>query len=348
MVHSSDPSQRQTQPDPQSSSSPPTGSLAPPVPSSSPQPPNIPRPDEAEQLPQQLTVDRLLRNTILVMGLGLMAFSATLDEAYFTLATFLFLLALLAINLPNARVSRQLPLINAAIEGDPRFAESLIQSAVSKRLLHPSTRLLLYAHLAQIRLRQQHFPHAAAISTHVLAQLPLHPSALLLGRLGRPDPIASSRLHMQLLLIMVESRLQCGDAWGAYLGLLALHSSHPNLAETTHILFLQTRYEMLLGHWSQALERLTRKIALAELLPTPQCGALHAFWAAAAQHTQNPWSSPLRQRAELLCDPPQLSALDCFLQACQAALNPQTTPLHRPPPPPHSSSPPPSAPLPQQ
>ena len=58
------------------------------------------------------------------------------------------------------------------------------------------------------------------------------------------------------------------------------------------------------------LDDVQRKVAMSELMPAPQCGAMHAMLAVAAQRAQRrPLGDWLHRRAELLCTQEQLAGL---------------------------------------
>lgn len=221
---------------------------------------------------------------LFVMGAGVVAELVLLGAV----------VAWLALNALSAAVSRRLPEVAAMTEVRPDEAEATIASLLRKRALVPWVRLMLYHRLAVLRHRQQRYDEASAICAAVLPR-PLGP-----GSTARPH----------LLLMLAESRLQVGDTVGAYGPLLELYATRLTLVEALQRLALQTRYEVATGHVHAALHEAPKKVAMAELMPGPQCGAMHAMLAAAAraagQEARAEW---LWRRAELLCTPEQLQRL---------------------------------------
>ena len=99
--------------------------------------------------------------------------------------------------------------------------------------------LTVYHRLTVLRLRQPRFDELAAICQVVLAQ-PL-------------GPARESRPH--LLLMLTESRLECGDLVGAYFALLELHRMPLNLVESLRPLAIQTRYKVTSGLYAVVIQR---------------------------------------------------------------------------------------------
>lgn len=214
--------------------------------------------------------------------------------------------AWIGLGVVSARVWQQLPRISVLLDHDPASAEAMIALALRRLALQRSVRLMLYHRLAVLRHRQQRFPEAAAICAAVLAY-PMGRGIAPGGNGGMDE----AKAH--LLLIMVESRLQTRDLAGAYHGLAQLHAMRLGLIESLQKLGLQLRYEVTAGHDAAALADLHRKIELAELMPGPQCGGVHAMLAFAARRAgQEDVYRWLRARAELLCTPEQLQAALSF------------------------------------
>lgn len=197
------------------------------------------------------------------------------------------------ISVLSARAAQQLPQISAMLEVDHTTAEAALARTLRRWPMQRSVRLLLYHRLAVLRHRQQRYAEAAAVSQALLA--------VRLGQAGQVRP--------HLLLILAESRLAIGDLVGTYQALADLHRARLSLVEVLQLLAVQTRYEIATGQERAALDRIDRKIQLIELMPMPQCGALHAMLAVAAQRCQQTQLADwLRRRAELLCEPDQLQA----------------------------------------
>lgn len=200
----------------------------------------------------------------------------------------------LAVNVVSAKVSRELPRVAAMIEADPVAAEARLAEHMRRRPLMRWVRLMLYHRLAGLRHRQRRFAESAAICAAVLRH-----------RLG---PARQARAH--LLLMLTEAALECGDLHAAYGALSELFRTRLTLLEALQRLALQTRYEVMAGHPAAAVQQAQRKAHLAELMPTPQCGALHAMLATAAvQAKQHDLATWLWGRAQLLCTPEQLEEL---------------------------------------
>ena len=139
--------------------------------------------------------------------------------------------------------------------------------------------------------RRRHFEEVAAICQAVLSY-----------RLG-----AARMIRPHLLLMLVESRLECSDHWGTWEALGQLRRCKLNLMQMIQQCALQTRYEVENGYFTQALHGLTQKLTLIELMPAPQCGLIHMMLAMAARcSSQKVTADWLQRRAELLCEPEQL------------------------------------------
>ncbi len=210
------------------------------------------------------------------------------------LAAVVVVLGWVGISVINARVMRELPEVSAMIDMDPDRAEAALKGLLARRPLMQWVRLTLYHRLAVIRHHQGRFVESDAICRHVL----VHP-------LG---PGESHRAH--LLLLLAESALTSGDVYAAYDALGSLHALRLNLTEYLQKLALQTRYEAMIGEDQWALWALEEKVAMAELMPAPQAGAMHVLLAQSAQRqgrtAEARW---LWARAALLCHPHQLEAL---------------------------------------
>ena len=200
------------------------------------------------------------------------------------------LAAWLGLNLLSAGVSRELPMIAAMTEHDPRAAERRLAQLMRRPGLLGWVRLMLYHRLAVLRHRQHAFDESAAICAAVLTR-----------RLG---PARGARPH--LLLMLVEASLERGDHTSAYAALSELGQRKLSLAETVQRLALLTRYCLAIGQPEHALVDLPRRVELAELLPPSPCGAMHAMLGRAAELAgHDAWARWLWARAGLLCRPAQ-------------------------------------------
>lgn len=246
---------------------------------------------------REMRIDAALRGLILagVVAAAVFAFAFEGASDAWSVAAVLAVLGVwLAVSTISAKASRALPAITAAIEADPGGAEAMVEENLRRRPLLRWVRLMLYHRLAVLRHRQGRWEESVAICEAVLAQ-PMGPA-----RQVRPH----------LLLMLAEARLQFGDLIGAYPALLELYGTRLGLTESLQRLALQTRYEVMAGRHDAALHRADQKIEMAELMPAPQCGAMHALLAVAARQTDQPdlarW---FEARAELLCTPEQLAQM---------------------------------------
>jgi len=208
------------------------------------------------------------------------------------LAVVLAVGAWMLVNGISARSSTQLPRLTAMIEEEPEQAEARLAWHFSRKPLVKWVRLLLYHRLALLRHHQQRYDETAAIC-HALLQHHLGPA---------------KRTRRHLLLMLAEAQLERGDALGAFGPIEALHHAPLSLIESLQRLALQTRYELLAGFPQYALWQEPRKRRLAELLPAPHCGALHAMLATAADRCeQRELGDWLWQRTQLLSTQDQLN-----------------------------------------
>ena len=260
--------------------------------SSQPAPPHPPF--DPRRFAREMRIDAVMRTVIILAVAAAAIFVFVFEagsDAWSTAAVLAVLAVWLGISGISAKASRALPAISAATEVDPDMAQAMIDENLQRRPLLRWVRLMLYHRLAVLRHRQERFGESAAICQAVLSQ-PMGPA-----RQVRPH----------LLLMLVEARLYAGDLIGAYGPLLELYQTRLGLSESLQRLALQTQYEVMAARHDAALHRATQKIQLAELMPAPQCGLMHALLATAAHHANQPdlarW---LRARAELLCTPEQL------------------------------------------
>lgn len=241
------------------------------------------------RLRRELALDRAIRVvTFVTVLLAMLLLPANLSNIILIIGAAVWI----ALSLISGRVFQQLPQITSWIECDPGAAESAIALALPRRPLQRSVRLLLYHRLAILRHRQQRFAESAAIS-----------QALLFERL---EPAVNIRTN--LLLMLAEANLECGNLAGAYAALTGLAPLPLSHVEGLQRMALQTRYEVACGHDAYALQDLDGKIAMIEMLPGPPCGALHALLAIAAQRqNQKELAAWLWKRAELISTPEALA-----------------------------------------
>ncbi len=271
---------------------------------------------------RELTADALIRRTILAAVIIYFLIGSEIAQTHPSWSGIWMIAVLFAwfwVSLIGARVARQLPGMTALAQQDPAAAEPLIAQALRRHPLPRKLRLLLYERLAMTRLRQGRYTEVVMICQSVLTKTPAQPSGETSGPVSarlrrlasffvlRPSVLAA--LRPNLLLMLVEARLWHGDAVGAYFDLLQLHGCELNLTDRLRLLLLQTRYELAIGNPKAVLDHVAQKIRVAELMPTVQCGTMHAMLAAAAYQDRRPdlydW---LGRRAELLCTPAQWQA----------------------------------------
>ncbi len=268
------------------------------------------KPFEPHALLRPLAMDRALRwimGVVLVLAIIGGGEGSSVPLSPFTWNVMVILLAVVWVGMitTSSRIAQQLPTLSMLIERDPAAAEAHLAEMLPRRMLQRSVRLLLFQQLAALRHRQQRFAEAATICQTLLTQMPPGSHGL---RLPGIIP-AGQHVRAQLLLLLAEARLQCRDLVGAYVALAELHRCELNLLETLQRLALQTHYEVLAGHDAHALWRLREKILCAELMPAPQCGAMHLLLATAAERMGDvEQAAYLHARAELLCTPQQLES----------------------------------------
>jgi hypothetical protein len=222
------------------------------------------------------------------------SFQQAVPQIGLSLLLFAFAAGWIIYGLTSSRAAQQLPYITELIDADPARADALLAAALRRWPLQRSVRLMLYHRLAMLRRRSERFAEVAAICQTVLLY-PLGPARAVRGH---------------LLLMLAESQLHCHDLVGAWSALTALHQCPLSVAESLQRAALQTRYEVEAGYDDAALGQLHNKIAMAELMPAPQCAAMHAMLATAAQRSEQTHVADwLGQRARLLADPQQLRQL---------------------------------------
>ncbi len=237
----------------------------------------------------QLRLDGIIR-ALLLAGLVIAMFvSISYEEnpSFWWILPFIFILATwLSINSISARTSRLLPQLTLMVETNPTSAEPLLAYHLRYRPLFKWLRLMLYHRLAMLRHRQGRFEEVSRICGSILSR-PLGPA---------------EHLRPHLLLLYTESRLERGDLSGAYHGLVQLYWTKMNLIEALQRLALQTRYEVMAGYYQAAIQQITRKVHMAEIMPPHQCGHMHAMLATAANAaSETELAHWLWERAKLLC-----------------------------------------------
>ncbi|MEM8782812.1 MAG: hypothetical protein AAGE65_08125 [Planctomycetota bacterium] len=275
-----------------------------------PEPTKATAPDAASTLPafdpaqlaNELRRDRVIRSALgVAVGLAVFALLFVMPALYGADPSWTLLLAALLVlgvwvsrAVANAKAAGAARGLMLAAEVSPGNAEARLGHWLDRRGLIDWVRLMLYHAWATLRHRQGRHAEAAALCGSVLGR-PLGP-----GEGARP----------QMLLLLAESSLEAGEPWGAYFALTQLHTTPLTLNQLLQRLGLQVRYEVALGYDDAAFSRWRRKAELAELMPGPLCGVTHAMLGLAAhrrgEHAAAAW---LTRRAELLCEPDQLTRL---------------------------------------
>jgi len=195
----------------------------------------------------------------------------------------------------TAKVTRGLPPLAQIAHHPAQQLETRIAQALEQKPVMRWARLMTYHRLATLRHRQGRFEEAAEICHAILSQ-PLN------------GPAAGAKPH--LLLMLVEANLGARNLTGAYHALEQLHATRLSLVESLQRLVLATRYELMVGAFGETMQNARSKIEMAELMPVPQCGAMHAMLATAAQRTGEAKKSAwLWERANLLTSPEMLDRL---------------------------------------
>lgn len=258
-------------------------------------------PYEPKVFQRQMRLDALVRWSIVVAVVAYVmvaVFAEAFGANESSVLSILILLVLggawVAASLNSAKVWQRLGGITAMLEQSPKAAEREIAWCLRRWPLHRAVRLLVYHRLAVLRHRQQRFAEAAAICQAVLA-----------WPLG-----AAEQARPHLLLMLVEAKLECGDLVGAYHGLLGLYRARLSFMESLQRMALQIRYQLTAGYDDLTLQGIGHKIQLAEMMPAPQCGVMHAMLALAAKRAKRgELAKWLQRRADLLCWPQQLKTL---------------------------------------
>ncbi|MEX2215739.1 MAG: hypothetical protein WD768_16630 [Phycisphaeraceae bacterium] len=260
-------------------------------------------PFTAARLQRQLLIDQAMRfGLVMVIVLLLVPTMVTaltdraLAQPEWTNAAMLVALAgWLGMAMINTGAARRLARATLLMDFDHERAEAELAGALKPLALNRTLRILLYQRLALLRHRQGNYAESGAICQAVLNQ-----------PLGKAEHV-----RVPLLLILIESRLTEGDGVAAYAGIMQLRARPIALLESLQLLALQTRYEVQLGYDDSALSRIAEKTRMAELMPAPQCGAMHAMLAASARRASRAGLAAwLRGRAELLCSSEQLRTID--------------------------------------
>lgn len=274
-------------------------------------------------LQRELAIDSAIRwvlTTIVIVGLIAASVWGSEESAWQMLLIFGIIGVWFTVTASATRAAQEIPKITALLDRNLTGAEDLLAHALKRRHMPKAIRLLLYHRLAVLRMRQGRFAEAAVICQAVLAQNPQTPTRLTAdtgSSRSKPTHLDmawaphrnTEGLRTSLLLMLAESCLRCQDPAGAYMGLQQLHRQRLRLLDLLQLLMLQTRYEIATRQRT-ALHRVDKKISMAELMPAPQCGAMHGLLATAAERNdQTNLADWLWRRAQLLCTTEQLDAL---------------------------------------
>ncbi len=253
-------------------------------------------PFESRVFQRQLALDALARRAVLVLLFGgifadwVVGQASSLPEAAVILAA----VGWVGISVVSSRAARAIGQFGAMLESSPAAAESTLAGALERWPLQRGARLSLYYRLAVLRHHQHRFAEAANIARTLLTE-----------RLGTVE-----RSRVDLLVILIESSLRCGDLTGAFLGIDQMHKRRLSMFDQLRLLALQTRYEVACGYHANAVSLVDKKVRMAELLPAPLAGHLHAMLATSAAAAHQPVLADwLQRRADLLATPEQMDAL---------------------------------------
>ena len=166
-------------------------------------------------------------------------------------------------------------------------AEAQIEQSLKAFSMSRSVKSMSLLNLALVRLAQKRWPDTALLCREVLSTPKNTPEHL--SKSGR--------------LMLADSLLEMGDLRGAHEALSGLYQHRLTLSEALNLLRVQTDYLSRIGAWPQLFEGVSTKIALAEIMPTPNAARVQAMLALAAKKTGKPqWSDWLKRRVELLVD----------------------------------------------
>ena len=209
-------------------------------------------------------------------------------------------------SIQGSRLAAASPSLIAAGRYDA--AEEQIAGALRSFSLSRKVKLLGLHHLAVLRHAQHRWQESALLCNALLGQ----------RKNRRGD---TSHLMRSARLILAESLLEMNDLPGTYEAIRRLHdqssitSAAPNalgkmsLAETMHLMLVQLDYESRIGAWAAMMGGLTRKVELAELMPSEGAARTQSLLSLAAKRVGRiDWANWLKQRAELLIDPATIVA----------------------------------------
>ncbi len=266
-------------------------------PSVSPKPTDSIRRLSPQTLRRHLLLDTLLRRGTLLIGMGVLFIALLTDLGGGPLTVALILLGAgwVALGLEAAKVVRELPTLAVALDHEPAKGEALLATLLRRKGLPRWVRLTLYHRAAAQRHRQGRYAEAAALAQELI---------------DTPGPGTFRGARTNLLLLLLEARLELRDAWGAWAVVCELAGRPMGLNEALQRMALRTRWELMVGQQAAALNLAEQKMRLAELMPAPQCGAFHAMLATAAERDGQPQrAAAWWAKVHLLCTPEQIKLL---------------------------------------
>jgi len=194
-------------------------------------------------------------------------------------------------SIQGSRLTADSPLLIATGRFDE--AENRIDAALRSFSLFRTVKLISLHHLALLRHAQRRWQESARLCQALLAQ-----------RMG-----ALQGLSKPNTLLLADNLMHMGDLPGVYQALSRLYQQRLNLSEALTMEQLQVEYLARIGAWDHLLANVGAKIQLAELMPSTQAARTQAYLALAALKSgRSALSNWLRRRAELLVDPPDLTA----------------------------------------
>ena len=171
-------------------------------------------------------------------------------------------------------------------------AEEQIEQSLKAFSMSRSVKSMSLLNLALVRLAQKRWPDTALLCREVLST-----------RKGTPEHLSKSSR-----LMLADSLLEMGDLRGAHDALGGLYQHRLTLSEALNLLRVQTDYLSRIGARPQIIEAVATKVALAEIMPTPNAARVQAMLALAAKKTgKMQWADWLKRRVELLVDVRELA-----------------------------------------
>ncbi|MBV8780636.1 MAG: hypothetical protein JO353_04500 [Phycisphaerae bacterium] len=192
----------------------------------------------------------------------------------------------------GSRLAAASPPLIAAGQFDA--AEEQIAGALRSFSISRKVKLLSLHHLAVLRHAQRKWQDAAMLCRALLGD--------------RPNRRDGTSLMRSARLMLAESLLELNDLTGTYKEIQRLHDPAVGrgmrLGEAMHLMLVQLDYESRIGAWASMMMGLTRKVELAELMPSDGAARTQSLLAlAAGRMGRMDWANWLKGRAELLRDP---------------------------------------------